>query len=204
MQCFGAWYAHVPGLKVVMPYDAMSAKALLKAAIRDPNPVVFLEHECLYGHMFHTNGGDFFAKHRRFRRYCFAAWQGPGFERGRGCYVGFFLSRMIYALEAHEALKEQGFMPKSLICAPFAPLIWKRCSLLCVKQIVWSPLRWDGLRGGVGAGIAARVNEHAFFDLDAPPVRVTGEDIPMPYASNLEKLALPSTQKVIDAVKQVC
>jgi pyruvate dehydrogenase E1 component beta subunit len=194
-QDYASWYGHVPGLKVVAPYDAADAKGLLKSAIRDPNPVVVLEHEMLYGHEFDVPEMEEWlvpigrAKVRR---------QGDGVT-----LVAY--SRMVgVALQAAEELAKEGIEAEVIDLRSLRPLdhetvvqsVRKTNRLVTVEE-GWGPF-------GVGAEIAARVVEHAFDYLDAPPTRVHQEDVPLPYAANLEALSLPSVEKVVEAAKAVC
>ena len=193
-QDYSSWYAHVPGLKVVAPYDAADAKGLLKAAIRDPNPVVFLEHEMLYGHEFEVPEGiDWVvpigkAKVRR---------------EGSGVTITAH-SRMVgLALQAAEELAGQGIEAEVIDLRTLRPLDHetvvasvKKTNRLVTVEEGWGPM-------GVGAEVIARVLEHAFDYLDAPPMRVCQEDVPLPYAANLEVLSLPSVEKIVRAAKAV-
>ncbi len=194
-QDYSAWYGSVPGLKVVAPYDAADAKGLLKAAIRDPNPVVFLENEMLYGLEFDVPEGD--------------DWIVPiGKARVRREGAGVTItaiSRMVgFALEAAEKLAAEGIEAEVIDLRTLRPLdhetivesVKKTNRLVSVEE-GWGPY-------GVGAEVCQRVAENAFDYLDAPPTRVHGEDVPMPYAANLEALALPSVDKIVAAVKAVC
>ena len=193
-QDYSAWYGAVPGLKVVAPYDAADAKGLLKAAIRDPNPVVFLEHEIMYGVEFDVPEG--------------VDWVvpiGKAKVRREGSDVTLTAhSRMVgFALEAAEKLAEQGISAEVIDLRSLRPLdhetivasVKKTNRLVSVEE-GWGPY-------GVGAEVCQRVVEHAFDWLDAPPTRVHGEDVPMPYAANLEALCLPSVDKIVAAVKSV-
>jgi pyruvate dehydrogenase E1 component beta subunit len=193
-QDYAAWYAHVPGLKVIAPYDAADAKGLLKAAIRDPNPVVFLENEMLYGHEFDVPEGiDWVlpigkAKVRR--------------EGGGVTIVAY--SRMVgFALEAAEKLAGEGIEAEVIDLRTLRPLdigtvveSVKKTNRLVTVEEGWGPM-------GVGAEISARVVELAFDWLDAPPARVHQEDVPLPYAANLEALSLPSVDKIVKAARRV-
>jgi pyruvate dehydrogenase E1 component beta subunit len=194
-QDYSAWYGAVPGLKVVAPYDSADAKGLLKAAIRDPNPVVFLENEMLYGHEFEVPEGD-----------DFIVPIGKAKVRREGSSVTITAhSRMVgFALEAAEELAKDGIEAEVIDLRTLRPLdhetivesVKKTNRLVSVEE-GWGPY-------GVGAEVCQRVIEHAFDYLDAPPTRVHGEDVPMPYAANLEALALPSVEKIVKAVKAVC
>jgi pyruvate dehydrogenase E1 component beta subunit len=194
-QDYSAWYANVPGLKVIAPYDAADAKGLLKAAIRDPNPIVFLEHEMLYGQEFDVPDLEDFvipigkAKVRR-----------EGTSVTITCH-----SRMVaLALKAAEELAADGIEAEVVDLRTLRPLDHdtiltsvKKTNRLVTVEEGWGPM-------GVGAEVVARVIEHGFDYLDAPPLRVHQEDVPMPYAANLELLSLPSVEKIIKAVKAVC
>ncbi len=192
---YASWYANVPGLKVIAPYDAADAKGLLKAAIRDPNPVVFLEHELMYGETFEVPDIEDFiipigkAKVRR--------------EGADVTIVAF--SRMVgRALEAAEILAGEGIDAEIIDLRTIRPLdsdtvvksVKKTNRLVCVEE------GWG--QSGIGAEIAARVVAEAFDYLDAPPERVFQVDVPLPYAGNLEALSLPGTDDVVAAAKKVC
>jgi pyruvate dehydrogenase E1 component beta subunit len=194
-QDYSAWYGSVPGLKVIAPYDAADAKGLLKAAIRDPNPVVFLENEMLYGHEFDVPEGD--------------DWVlpiGKAKVRREGTDVTLTAhSRMVgFALEAAEKLAEEGIEAEVVDLRTLRPLDHETIveSVKKTNRIVSVEEGWGAF--GVGAEVCQRVVEHAFDWLDAPPTRVHGEDVPMPYAANLEALALPSVEKIVKAAKAVC
>ena len=193
-QDYSAWYGSVPGLKVVAPYDAADAKGLLKAAIRDPNPVVFLENEMLYGLEFDVPEGDDWVVpigKARVRR------------EGRDVTITA-VSRMVgLALQAAEALARDGIEAEVVDLRSLRPLDHatvvesvKKTNRIVAVEEGWQPF-------GVAAEVCQRVVEHAFDWLDAPPTRVSGEDVPMPYAANLEALALPSVEKIVRAVKAV-
>jgi pyruvate dehydrogenase E1 component beta subunit len=194
-QDYSAWYGSVPGLKVIAPYDAADAKALLKAAIRDPNPVVFLENEMLYGHEFDVPEGD--------------DWIlpiGKAKVRREGKDVTLTAhSRMVgFALEAAEKLAAEGIDAEVIDLRTLRPLDHETIveSVKKTNRLVSVEEGWGAF--GVGAEVCQRVVENAFDYLDAPPTRVHGEDVPMPYAANLEALALPSVEKIIKAVRAVC
>ncbi len=194
-QDYSSWYAHVPGLKVIAPYDAADAKGLLKAAIRDPNPVVFLEHEMLYGHEFDVPEGD--------------DWLVPigkaKVRREGGDVTLTAHSRMVgLALEAAEQLAGEGIDAEIIDLRTLRPLDIETVleSVRKTNRLVSCEEGWAAM--GVGAEVVARVVEGAFDYLDAPPTRVAGEDVPMPYAANLEALALPTIDKIVKAAKAVC
>ena len=194
-QDYAAWYGHVPGLKVVAPYDAADAKALLKAAIRDPNPVVFLEHELLYGESFDVPDLD-----------DYVLPIGKAKVRRVGSDVTLVAhSRMVgFALEAAEQLAEQGIDAEIVDLRTIRPLDEDTIleSVRKTNRIVCCEEGWG--RFGVGAEISSIVTEKAFDFLDAPPARVHQKDVPLPYAANLEKLSLPGPEDIIAAAKQVC
>jgi pyruvate dehydrogenase E1 component beta subunit len=193
-QDYAAWYGAVPGLKVIAPYDAADAKGLLKSAIRDPNPVVFLEHEMLYGHEFDVPEGEWLvpigrAKVRR---------------AGDGVTLVAYARMVGFALQAADELAKEGIEAEVVDLRTLRPLdhqtvvesVRKTNRLVTIEE-GWGPY-------GVGAEVAARVVEHAFDWLDAPPLRVCQEDVPLPYAANLEALSLPSVAKIVAAAKAVC
>ena len=194
-QDYSSWYGHVPGLKVVAPYDAADAKGLLKSAIRDPNPVVFLEHEMLYGHEFDVPD--------------VADWLvpiGKAKVRRAGDHVTLVAhARMVgYALQAAEELSRDGIEAEVIDLRTLRPLDHQTvvASVMKTNRLVTVEEGWGPY--GVGAEVAARVVEHAFDYLDAPPARVCQEDVPLPYAANLEALSLPSVEKIVAAAKTVC
>jgi pyruvate dehydrogenase E1 component beta subunit len=193
-QDYSAWYAQIPGLKVIAPYDAADAKGLLKAAIRDPNPVVFLEHELLYGQSFPVPDGDFVLP------------IGKAAIKRQGTDVTLVAhSRMVgYALQAAERLATEGISAEVIDLRTLRPLdtdtvvesVKKTSRLVCCEE------GWRFF--GVGAEIAATVVTEAFDYLDAPPIRVHQKDVPLPYAANLEALSLPNADDIVAAAKEVC
>ncbi|WP_331374145.1 pyruvate dehydrogenase complex E1 component subunit beta [Sinorhizobium chiapasense] len=194
-QCYAAWYSHIPGLKVVMPYTAADAKGLLKAAIRDPNPVIFLENEILYGHSFEVPKLDDFVLpigKARIHRF------------GKDATIVSFGIGMTYAVKAAAELEAQGIDVELIDLRTIRPM-----DLPTVIESVKKTGRLVTVEEGypqssVGTEIATRVMQQAFDYLDAPILTIAGKDVPMPYAANLEKLALPSVAEVVDAVKSVC
>ena len=194
-QDYSAWYGNVPGLKVVTPYDAADAKALLKAAIRDPNPVVFLEHELIYGESFDVPDLD-----------DYVLPLGKAKIRREGTDVTITAhSRMVgFALEAAEILAGEGISAEVIDLRTIRPLDTDTVvqSVMKTNRLVTAEEGWG--RMGVGAEIAAVVTKDAFDYLDAPPVRVHQKDVPLPYAGNLEKLSLPGTDDIVEAAKEVC
>lgn len=193
-QDYSAWYSHIPGLKVIAPYSAADAKGLLKAAIRDPNPVIFLENEILYGH----NG-----QVPKLDDYVLPIGKARIARRGRHVTLVAWSNGMTYALKAADELAKENIEAEVIDLRTLRPLDTDSVieSVKKTGRIVTVEEGWQ--QSGVGAEISARVVEHAFDWLDAPPARVSGKDVPMPYAANLEKLALPSVGDVIAAVKAV-
>ena len=192
---YSSWYANVPGLKVVAPYDAADAKGLLKAAIRDPNPVVFLEHELIYGESFDVPDVE--------------DWIvpiGKAKVRREGTDVTITAhSRMVgFALKAAEILADEGISAEVIDLRTLRPLDTDTvvASVKKTNRIVCAEEGWG--RMGVGAEIAAVVTAEAFDYLDAPPARVYQKDVPLPYAGNLEKLSLPGVDDILEAVRAVC
>jgi pyruvate dehydrogenase E1 component beta subunit len=193
-QCYSAWYAHVPGLKVIAPSTPADAKGLLKSAIRDPNPIVFLENELLYGHVdFVPSGDDFLIPIGKARIA----------RAGRDATIVSFARGMVYALDAAERLAKDGIDVEVIDLRTLRPLDMETvlASVRKTNRLVTVEEAWPVC--SVGSEICAQVAMHAFDDLDAPPVKVSGTDVPMPYAANLEKLALPSAERVVAAVKSV-
>ncbi|MDD1536763.1 MULTISPECIES: pyruvate dehydrogenase complex E1 component subunit beta [unclassified Bradyrhizobium] len=194
-QDYSAWYSHVPGLKVVAPYSAADAKGLLKAAIRDPNPVIFLENEVLYGHTGEVPKLDDFiipiGKARIVRA-------------GSHVTIISWSNGMTYALKAADELAKDGIEAEVIDLRTLRPMDTETIvnSVKKTGRAVTVEEGWA--QSGVGAEIAARIMENAFDYLDAPVTRVSGKDVPMPYAANLEKLALPSAAEVVEAAKAVC
>jgi pyruvate dehydrogenase E1 component subunit beta len=194
-QDYSSWYSHIPGLKVIAPSNAADAKGLLKAAIRDPNPVVFLENEILYGHSSPVPKLDDFVLPIGKARIARA---------GNDVTIVAWSMGMTYALQAAEALAKDGIDAEVIDLRTLKPMDIGTviASVQKTGRCVTVEEGWK--QSGVGAEIAAQLMENAFDYLDAPVARVTGKDVPMPYAANLEKLALPSVAEVIEAAKAVC
>jgi pyruvate dehydrogenase E1 component beta subunit len=194
-QEYSTWYAHCPGLKVVAPYSAADAKGLLKAAIRDPNPVVFLENEVLYGQSFEVPKLDDFV---------LPIGKGKILREGRHVTITAFSLMVDRALKAAEKLAEEGIEAEVIDLRTLRPLDVELIvdSVKKTNRIVSVEEGWP--RFGMGAEVAAIMMEEAFDYLDAPVHRVTGKDVPMPYAANLERLALPQVDDVVAAAKAVC
>ncbi|MEL7041940.1 MAG: pyruvate dehydrogenase complex E1 component subunit beta [Pseudomonadota bacterium] len=194
-QDYAAWYGHVPGLKVVAPWDAGSAKALLKSAIRDPNPVVFLEHELLYGLEFDVPDLE---------DYTLPIGKAAVIREGTDVtLVGY--SRMVgFAMQAADQLATQGISAEVIDLRSIRPLDTATLveSVKKTNRLVTAEEGWRHM--GVGGEIAASITEHAFDYLDAPPLRVTQKDVPLPYAGNLEALSLPNADDIVAAAKAVC
>jgi pyruvate dehydrogenase E1 component beta subunit len=194
-QEFSAWYAHCPGLKVIAPSTAADAKGLLKAAIRDPNPVVFLENEILYGMTGLVPKVD---------DWVIPIGKAKIARPGKDVTIVSWSRGMAYALDAAKQLEEQGIDAEVIDLRTLRPLDMDTvlASVRKTNRIVTVEEAWPVC--SVGSEICARVAADAFDWLDAPPTKVSGEDVPMPYAANLEKLALPDAAKVVAAAKAVC
>jgi pyruvate dehydrogenase E1 component beta subunit len=193
-QDYTAWYSQIPGLKVVVPHTAADAKGLLKAAIRDPNPVIFLENEILYGQTFDVPKLDDFV---------LPIGRAKIARQGSAATIVSFGIGMTYALQAAEALAGEGVDCEVVDLRTIRPMDIDTviASVKKTGRCVTVEEGWP--QSGVGAEIVSQLMEKAFDWLDAPVIRITGKDVPMPYAANLEKLALPTVQDVIDAVKAV-
>lgn len=193
-QDYSAWYSHIPGLKVVAPYTAADAKGLLKSAIRDPNPVIFLENEILYGQSFQVPKVD---------DYLVPIGKARIARQGADVTLVAWSMGMTYALKAAEQLAEQGIDAEVIDLRTLRPMDTetivasvKKTGRCVVVEECWP-------QSGVASEIATRIMENAFDWLDAPVARVSGKDVPMPYAANLEKLALPSVDEVVQAARTV-
>ena len=194
-QCFASWYAHCPGLKVVSPWSAADAKGLLKSAIRDPNPVIFLENEVMYGQSFDVPDTD---------EWLVPIGRGNIVREGSDVTITAFSIMVGKALEAAEKLSEKGIEAEVIDLRSLRPLD--------IELIVNSVKKTNRLISceegfpfaGIGAELGMQVNEKAFDYLDAPIMRVTGKDVPMPYAANLEALTLPQSDEIVQAALQVC
>jgi pyruvate dehydrogenase E1 component beta subunit len=194
-QDYSSWYSHVPGLKVIAPSSAADAKGLLKAAIRDPNPVIFLENEILYGVSSPVPKLD---------DYVLPIGRARVVRAGNDVTLVAWSMGMTYALKAADELAKDNINAEVIDLRTLKPMdsdtiiesVKKSGRLVTVEE------GWK--QSGVGAEISARIMEEAFDYLDAPVMRVTGKDVPMPYAANLEKLALPSVAEVVEAAKAVC
>ena len=194
-QEYSTWYGHCPGLKVVSPYSAADAKGLLKAAVRDPNPVVFLENEMIYGHSFEVPKLDDFV---------LPIGKAKVLREGADVTITAFSGMVGRALEAAEALAEAGIQAEVVDLRTIRPLDTATVvrSVMKTNRLVSVEEGWP--RFGMGSELAAVMMEDAFDYLDAPVTRVTGADVPMPYAANLEQLTLPQARDVVEAAKAVC
>jgi pyruvate dehydrogenase E1 component beta subunit len=194
-QCFSAWYAHVPGLKVVCPSNPADAKGLLKAAIRDPNPVLVLEHEMLYG-----MSGEV----PRDTNWVVPIGKARIARVGHHVTIVSFARGMTYALEAAKTLEADGIDAEVIDLRSLRPIDWETiiASVRKTNRLVTVEEAWPTC--SIGSEICAQVAIQAFDYLDAPPAKVSGADVPMPYAANLEKLALPTAADVVATVKKVC
>lgn len=196
-QCYASWYAHVPGLKVIAPYSAADSKGLLKAAIQDPNPVVFLENEILYGDSFEVpdNIND---------DYVVPIGKAAILREGTDVTVTSYSYQLKAVLEAAEIVAKEGINVEVIDLRTLRPLDTETIlrSVSKTHRLVNVEEGWPF--AGIAAEIAALVVEEAFDELDAPILRVCGKDIPLPYAANLEKLALPSVDDIANAFRKVC
>jgi pyruvate dehydrogenase E1 component beta subunit len=194
-QDYSAWYSQIPGLKVVAPFSAADYKGLLKAAIRDPNPVIFLENEMLYGHTGEVPKLD---------DYVIPIGKARIVRAGGHVTIVSWSNGMSYALKAADELAKEGIEAEVIDLRTLRPMDTDTiiASVKKTGRAVTVEEGWQ--QNGIGAEIAARLMEHAFDYLDAPVARVSGKDVPMPYAANLEKLALPSVAEVVEAAKAVC
>jgi len=193
-QDYSSWYSHVPGLKVIAPYGAADAKGLLKAAIRDPNPVVFLENEILYGQSFPVPKLD---------DYVVPIGNAKVVRAGKDVTIASWSMGMSYALKAADELAKENIEAEVIDLRTLKPMDVEAIveSVKKTGRLVTVEEGWR--QSGVGAEIAASVTDQAFDWLDAPVARVCGKDVPMPYAANLEKLAMPSVAEVVEAAKAV-
>ena len=194
-QCYASWYAHVPGLKVVAPWSASDAKGLLKSAIRDPNPIIFLENEILYGQSFPLPDAQDFT---------IPIGQAKVERQGTHVTLIAFSVMVGKALQAAEKLAADGIEAEVINLRTIRPLdidtILK--SVQKTNRVVTVEEGWA--YSGIGSEISAQIMEKAFDYLDAPVLRVAGKDVPMPYAANLEAMALPQVQDIVEAAKDVC
>jgi pyruvate dehydrogenase E1 component beta subunit len=193
-QDFAAWYAQVPGLRVVQPYSAACAKGLLKTAIRDPNPVIFLENEIMYGRSFEVPATDDFT---------IPFGKAKIWREGTDVTIVSFGIGMTHALDAAEKLAREGISAEVVDLRTLRPIDYGTvlASVRKTNRCVTVEEGWPV--ASIGNHLSAYIMTHAFDDLDAPVLNCTGKDVPMPYAANLEKLALVTSDEVVAAVKQV-
>jgi pyruvate dehydrogenase E1 component beta subunit len=194
-QDYSSWYSHIPGLRVIAPSNAADAKGLLKAAIRDPNPVVFLENEILYGHSSPVPKLDDFV---------LPIGKAKIVRAGNDVTIIAWSAGMGYALKAAEELAKDGIDAEVIDLRTLKPMDSETIIASVQKTGRAVTVEEGWAQSGVGAEVAARIMEQAFDYLDAPVARVAGKEVPMPYAANLEKLALPSVAEVVEAAKAVC
>ena len=194
-QCYASWYAHCPGLKVVSPWSAADAKGLLKTAIRDPNPVIFLENEVLYGQSFDVPDDD---------DWVVPIGKANIVRPGKDVTITAFSIMVGKALDAAEELAKDGIDAEVIDLRSLRPLDTETIMTSLMKTNRMVSCEEGFPFAGIGAELVAQVNEQAFDYLDAPVARVTGKDVPMPYAENLEKLALPQVHDIVEAARQVC
>jgi pyruvate dehydrogenase E1 component beta subunit len=194
-QDYSAWYASVPGLKVIAPYAAADAKGLLKAAIRDSGPVIFLENEILYGQSFEVP---------KLEDFVLPIGKARVARSGKDVTIVSYARGMAYALDAAKRLADEGIEAEVIDLRTLRPLDMDTvlASVRKTNRIVTVEEGWSVC--SIGTEICTRVATEAFDYLDAPPIKITGADVPMPYAANLEKLALPSVDKLIAAAKSIC
>jgi pyruvate dehydrogenase E1 component beta subunit len=193
-QCYAAWYSQIPGLKVVMPYTAADAKGLLKAAIRDPNPIIFLENEILYGQTFDVPKMDDFV---------LPIGKARVHKQGKDVTLVSFGIGMTYAVKAEAELRGMGLDVEIIDLRTIRPLDFDTIMTSVRKTNRLVVIEEGYPQSSVGDFIANRVQREIFDYLDAPVITIAGKDVPMPYAANLEKLALPSVAEVVEAVKAV-
>ena len=194
-QCYASWYAHCPGLKVVSPWTAADAKGLLKTAIRDPNPVIFLENEVMYGQSFEVPEHE---------DWLVPIGKAKIVRSGTDVTITAFSIMVGKALKAAEILASEGIDVEIIDLRTIRPLDTETL-VQSVKKTNRLISCEEGFPfSGIGSELAVQIMEHAFDYLDAPVARVTGKDVPMPYAANLQKLALPQTDDIVAAARQAC
>ena len=193
-QCYASWYAHVPGLKVIAPYSASDHKGLLKAAIRDPNPVIFLENEILYGDVDDISEEEFVDE----------IGKAKIVKQGKDVTIVTFSIQVKFALQAANELKKYNIDAEVIDLRTIRPLDIEAIinSVKKTNRIITVEEGWHF--SGIGSEISAQISEQAFDYLDAPVMRVTAKDVPLPYAQNLEKLALPSVDDIVEKAQEVC
>ena len=197
-QCFGAWYSSCPGLKVLAPYDCEDARGLLKAAIRDPDPVIFLENELLYGNSYPVDDGILDVD------FTLPIGKAKVMREGTDVSIAAFSKMVGYSLEAAEVLASKGISAEVINLRTLRPLDRETIAKSIIKTTRLVSVEEGWPQSGVGSEITAVANEEAFDYLDAPVERVTGADIPTPYAANLEKSAFPTVDDIVTAAERAC
>ena len=194
-QCYASWYAHCPGMRVLSPWSAADAKGLLKSAIRDPNPVIFLENELLYGHQFEVPEDP---------DYIVPIGKAKIERAGKDVTIVAFSIMVGKALQAAEELAKAGIDAEVINLRSLRPLDTETivASVKKTNRLVSVEEGWPF--AGIGSELAAQMMEQAFDWLDAPVKRVHGLDVPLPYAANLEKMALPQAETIVEAARAVC
>jgi len=195
-QCFASWYSHCPGLKVISPYSAGDAKGLLKSAIRDPNPIVFLENELMYNEIFDDVSQD--------ENHTIPIGKAKILKEGADITLISFSISLKKVMEAAKILQKEGIEAEVIDLRTIRPLDIPTIisSVKKTNRIISIEEGWP--QNSIGAEIAYTIQEEAFDYLDAPIKRITGADCPMPYAENLEKMALPNTKDIISLAKTLC
>jgi len=196
--CFAAWYGSLPGLKVVTPWNCNDAKGLLKAAIRDDNPVIVLESELLYNHKYPLS------EEAQNPNFVMPIWKAHIEREGKDVTVIAFSRMVAEALKAAETLSGEGISVEVINLRSIRPLDIETItkSIMKTNRVVTAEEGFP--QSGVGAEIIALINEHVFDHLDAPPERITSADVPMPYSKTIEDLAIPQAANIVNAVKRVC
>lgn len=197
-QCYAAWYAHVPGLKVLSPYSAEDARGLLKAAIRDPDPVIFLENEILYGEHFPVSAEVLDSS------FCLPIGKAKIEREGKDVTITAFSKMVGYALKAAEILSKEGISAEVINLRSIRPLDRAAINASVRKTNRLVTVEEGFPQHGVGAEICMSVVEDSFEYLDAPVQRISGADVPMPYAPNLERMAVPQVEDIVRAAKRAC
>ncbi|QKX01701.1 pyruvate dehydrogenase complex E1 component subunit beta [Wolbachia endosymbiont of Cruorifilaria tuberocauda] len=198
-QCFASWYSHIPGLKVIAPYFSSDCRGLLKAAIRDPGPVIFLENEIAYGHEHEVSDSELSNKD-----YLLKIGKAAIIRRGKDVTITAFSLKLVDALNAADLLLNEGIEAEVIDLRTLRPLDTKTIinSIKKTNKLVSVEEGWPF--AGIGAELSAIIMEHGFDYLDAPIARVASKDVPLPYAANLEKKALPQVEDIIKAVHHTC
>lgn len=197
-QCYAAWYASCPGLKVLTPYSAEDSRGLMKAAIRDPDPVIFLENELLYGESFPVSAECLDPS------FCLPIGKAKIEREGKDVTITAFSKMVGYALQAAQELEKEGISAEVINLRSIRPLDRATINASVRKTSRLVTVEEGFPQHGIGAEICASVVEESFEYLDAPVERITGADVPMPYAANLERLAVPQVEDIIRASKRAC